>query len=200
MNDDGAKRLIASILKQAYEDYCENKTNDKNHCDAKKFIHSAWCASLCDGVEVDYNKYVERNLDKCRLTKNTFKYIEGELRAYPQMRKELEAVKDDVIFTAPEPQEGHSSTPGNPTMQKAIKINNKIYSSPQLRQMQKTVDAIKKVYSRCEPQKRKIIELLYWQNRYTADGLAYQMQVDRSTIYRWRKHIVYEIAIELNYL
>lgn len=215
MTDEGAKKLIAAILQQAYEDYtktdqcpptcpmidsCDNKASDSAACSAKQFIHSAWCASLCDGIGVDHDKYVEGTIDKCRLTKNVFKYIEGELRAYNQMRKDLEMIKDDIIFTAPEQQEGHSNTPGDPTMQKAIKIHNRIYSSPQLQQMQKNVDAIRKVYYRCGEQKRQVIELCYWNQRYTLEGLAYKLDVTRKTVYNWRKQIIYAIAIELNYL
>ena len=215
MNEEGAKRLISSILRQAYDDYtttqqcpeycelydtCQNRNTDRDHCEAKKFLHSAWCASLCDGIGVDHQGFVEKAIDKCRLSKNTFKYIEGELRAYKQMEKQLESISTEVILETPLPQEGHSSTPGNPTMQKAIKINNKIYSNPQLRQMQKEVDAIRTVYYQCDDKKRQIIELCYWKQQLTTEGIAYRLGVDRRTISRWKQKIIYDIAIKLGYL
>ena len=73
MDEVGARRLIAAILKKAQEDYaedescpewcqfkddCADKKVDRSKCDAKTFIHSAWCAALCDGLEIDHEKYV----------------------------------------------------------------------------------------------------------------------------------------------
>ena len=62
MDDNGARSLIAAILKQAYTDYtssdacpefCEYKAScEKNkkptteYYSAKKFIRSAWCATM----------------------------------------------------------------------------------------------------------------------------------------------------------
>ena len=40
----------------------------------------------------------------------------------------------------------------------------------------------------------------YWQSRYTNAGLAYKLGVDERTIRRWKQHIVYLVAAELNYL
>lgn len=51
IDDAGAKRLIASILKQALDD-CGKRD------DAKDFIHSDWCASLCEGLNINHEKYV----------------------------------------------------------------------------------------------------------------------------------------------
>ena len=62
IDDAGARALMASVLKQALDDYsndkgcpawcsfaenCKHHGVDAKHCDAKAFIHSAWCASLC---------------------------------------------------------------------------------------------------------------------------------------------------------
>ena len=61
MDDIGARRLMAGILKKACEDYagdkgcpewcsfkdsCKLNRIDAEHCDAKRFIHTAWCATL----------------------------------------------------------------------------------------------------------------------------------------------------------
>ena len=52
MNDDGAKRLIASILKQALND-CGRESG------ARVFIRSDWCAALCEGININHKKYVD---------------------------------------------------------------------------------------------------------------------------------------------
>ena len=51
MDDDGTKRLIASILKQAVND-CGRES------DARVFIHSDWCVALCEGININHEKYV----------------------------------------------------------------------------------------------------------------------------------------------
>ena len=51
IDNEGAKRLIASILKQAMDD-CGKRS------DAEVFIHSDWCASLCDGLNINHERYV----------------------------------------------------------------------------------------------------------------------------------------------
>jgi hypothetical protein len=59
MDDQGSKRLIAAVLKQAYEDYqnpnrcpawcpmtnCDKRQSDRYACDVLKFIKSAWCSN-----------------------------------------------------------------------------------------------------------------------------------------------------------
>ena len=103
IDDNGARRLIASILKKACEDYtsdklcpewcsfkdtCELKQVDDEHCDAKRFIHSAWCATLCDSLDIDHEEYVAVCIKKHRLSKNTLKYVEQEIRQYKNNQKE----------------------------------------------------------------------------------------------------------------
>ena len=47
IDDFGAKRLIVSILQQALDD-CGKRS------DAQLFIHSDWCASLCEGLNINH--------------------------------------------------------------------------------------------------------------------------------------------------
>ena len=63
MPEDGYKALIASILRMAMKDiscgtaYCR---------DAKWFIRTSWCAELCEGLDIDYVRYlrsVQENVD-----------------------------------------------------------------------------------------------------------------------------------------
>jgi RinA family phage transcriptional activator len=211
LDDIGAKRLIAAVLKQAYDDYtntvacpkwcsfyttCENKENGPKYCDAKKFLHSAWCVTLCEGMDINYEKYLLTALENCRLSKNTYKYIEGELRSFRQAEKELNELKDDITLATPIKQEGHSYTPGDPTQSKTMAI----LKDKKIQRMQKTVDAIKKVYNRLDNKKRSMVDGFYFTQRYTAEGIACRLQVDKSTVNRWRQRLVYSVAIELNYL
>lgn len=210
MDDIGARRLIASILKKACDDYandkgcpewcsfkdsCTHNRIDAEHCDAKRFIHSAWCAALCDGVNIDYEEYVAVCIKKHRLSKNTFKYVEREIRQYKNILKELSRLKNDIILETPEKQEGRSNVLGNSTASKAIKIS----MDRKIVELEKTKTAIEKVYKRLCQDKQAIMEE-YWKSRYTNSGLADKLGVDERTIRRWKQYIVYSVAAELNYL
>jgi len=210
MNDDGARRLMSAILKRAVDDYehsdgcpewctveeCKNKKIDHNFCDAKKFIHSAWAATLCESLDLDHKKYVEVTMTKGKISKDTYRYIESELRHYKQTCKELESLKREIILETPEPQEGHSSTPGDPTGSKTAKI----LQDKRIRRLEGIVNAIRNVYEHCDESKKKLIEMKYWQNRYTDQGISYHLGVDDRTIRRWKQITIYAIAQELGYL
>ena len=210
IDDIGARRLIASILQRACDDYtsdkgcpewcsfkdsCVQSKFDAAHCDAKRFIHSAWCATLCDGLNIDYEEYVAVCIKKHRLSKNTFKYVEQEIRQYKNNLKELNRLKNDIILEAPEKQEGRSSSIGNSTASKAVKLS----MDRKIVDLEKTQKAIETIYQRLCHDKQAVMEE-YWKSRYTTSGLADKLGVDERTVRRWKQYIVYSVAAELNYL
>ena len=210
LDDIGARRLMASILKKACDDYagdkgcpewcafkdsCNLSKADAQHCDAKRFIHSAWCATLCDALNVDHEEYVAVCIKKHRLSKNTFKYVEQEIRQYKNNRKELNRLKNEIIQEAPEKQNGRSSGLGDSTAAKAVKLS----MNRKISELEKNQKAIETIYHRLCQDKQSVMEE-YWQSRYTNAGLAYKLGVDERTIRRWKQHIVYLVAAELNYL
>ena len=210
MDDIGARRLMASILKKACDDYagdkgcpewcafknsCKLSQEDAQHCDAKRFIHSAWCATLCDALNVDHEEYVAVCIKKHRLSKNTFKYVEQEIRQYKNNLKELNRLKNEIIQEAPEKQNGRSSGLGDSTAAKAVKLS----MNRKISELEKNQKAIETIYHRLCQDKQSVMEE-YWQSRYTNAGLAYKLGLDERTIRRWKQHIVYLVAAELNYL
>lgn len=223
MDENGARALIASILKSAYDDYtegescpewcqfyntCEDEKKnkggtvlvpgrkvDKNQCSARDFIHSAWCATLTEGIGLDYKEYVAVCIKNRRLSKNTYRYIEGQIRDYKRIKKEVESLKDDIINKGPMAQEVRGTSTGDPTASKALKIS----LDRQISGMDKTVKAIEKVHTRLSPDKKEVMENI-WDRRYTDTGLADKIGVDERTIRRWRQNIIYSVAIELKYL
>ena len=210
LDDVGARSLMANILKKACEDYagdkgcpewcsfkesCTLSQDDAEHCDAKRFIHSAWCATLCDALNVDHEEYVAVCIKKHRLSKNTFKYVEQEIRQYKNNRKELNRLKNEIIQETTEKQNGRSSGLGDSTAAKAVKLS----MNRKISELEKNQKAIETIYHRLCQDKQSVMEE-YWQSRYTNAGLAYKLGVDERTIRRWKQHIVYLVAAELNYL
>ena len=210
LDDVGARSLMANILKKACEDYagdkgcpewcsfkesCTLSQDDAEHCDAKRFIHSAWCATLCDALNVDHEEYVAVCIKKHRLSKNTFKYVEQEIRQYKNNLKELNQLKNDIIQETTEKQNGRSSGLGDSTAAKAVKLS----MNRKISELEKNQKAIETIYHRLCQDKQSVMEE-YWQSRYTNAGLAYKLGVDERTIRRWKQQIVYLVAAELNYL
>lgn len=205
-----AKKLIAAILNKAYDDYtqdescrewcpfkdtCEKPVKDSNGCDAKQFIHSAWCATLCDGLNIDHDKYVKTCIKKRYLSKNTYRYVENEIRLYKQSAKELDKLKRELIDETPIPPEIRGTDPGDPTANKAVKIslNKKIIK------IERIINAIEKTHRILSGNKKTVMEE-YWRGRYTTPGLAGKIGVDETTVRRWKRDIVYLVAIELKFL
>lgn len=210
MDDSGARRLMAAILKQAYDDYtkgdscpawcqfkdeCKTMKIDKNECDAKRFIHSAWCATLLDGLGLDHQEYINACLKKHRLSKNTYRYIENEIKSYKNKKRELERLKGDIIHSTPIPQEIRGSNTGDTTADKAIKIS----LDKKIADMERTIKAIEKIFNSLDKDKKEVMQQI-WERKYTNLGLAEKIGVDERTIRRWKNRIIYAVAIELNYL
>lgn len=210
IDDEGARKLISAILKQAHDDYtkddscpewcqfrndCESKKINNDGCDAKRFIHSAWCATLCDELGVDHENYVKMCIERHRLSKNTYRYIENEIRLHKAREKELTRLKDDLILSSSVAPEIRGSDVGDPTANKVMRLG----LNKQILEMEKVAKAINKIYLSLSGQKKMTMEE-YWIGRYTTPGLAGKLGVDETTVRRWKRLIVYSVAIELKYL
>ena len=141
--------------------------------------------------------YMRKNV-KCKINRETYKYIEAELRGYKASRRELAQMQLDIINAAPvidNPEAGHSG-PGDPTSRKAMQIVN----DRRILRLHGVIQAIDDVYELCNDEEKKLIELRYWGNRYKDAGVAEQLHIERRTVYRWADKIVLAIAAKLGYI
>lgn len=182
--------MIAAMLKQAVIDYANEERQSKT------FLHSEWCQQLCESIDVDYSTYVLASVNKYKLSKNIMRYIEGELRNYQQTKKLIDRMDNDIINSTPPQQEGHGSEVGDPTLAKV----NQLLRSSDLERMKRTISAIDHIYAACDPQKKKLLEEKYWNNRYTDQGIADLLHVSTRTLYLWKDKIVLSIAIKMRLL
>ena len=56
--NDGYKSLIAQILLQTYREALYGRYR----ADGREFIHSTWCQTLCESVNIDYKGYYDKVL------------------------------------------------------------------------------------------------------------------------------------------
>ena len=211
MDDNGARSLIAAILKQAYTDYtssdacpefCEYKAScEKNkkptteYCSAKKFIRSAWCATMAEQIDIDHNAYVATCIKNNRLSRNTYQYVKRLICEHNNTIKRLDAMKRNMILSTGEAQEIRGTDVGDRTANTAIKIS----LDRQIRETEKQIKAVRKIHNSLTSERKAVMEN-FWLNRYTNTGLAERLRCGERTIKRWKQQVVYSVAYEMNLL
>ena len=135
------------------------------------------------------------------LKNGSFKHVESELYHYHETRREIELLKNDILYGTKAIDEniggGRSNLPGNPTEAKGIAL----VSSRQIEQLERIVQAIDDVVSKLPSHKRKLVELKYWSKpqMLTWEGIAINLCCSRRTAERWRSEIVNQIGFMIGW-
>lgn len=131
------------------------------------------------------------------MKKAIFRYIEAELYDYHQTKRLLEELKLDIIEEGPQPDllvlSMDKMRISNPTLTKTTRL----LTNKRITKMSETVTAIRKVYSRLPGEKQRLVELKYWDGKYSNQGVAEEANISIATFYRWRREVVVGVAIEL---
>jgi RinA family phage transcriptional activator len=189
LNIDGCPKTCPLI------DSCENKKTNNYHCDAREFFKSSWAEDLLDALGTTPEAFMKKVQAQYRLSKETYKYIESEIKEYKETLKALTELKKDIILEAPIRQEGKSYAISDTTYAKAAKI----LTERRIQRLEAVADAITRVYMACDEQKQKMIQLEFWENKHQA-VICYLLDVDRKTLYNWKTAIIYAVAREMGYL
>lgn len=139
-------------------------------------------------------------LELDKIKKSTFKYIESEIYSYYETLKQIELVRYELMHESSvqtNNESGKSSVRNisNETERKATAL----LTDRRIERMEKITTAIDKVYDRLDLDKKRLMELYYWERpgELTWDGVAKELAAGRMTVLRWRKQIVLAIAYEL---
>ena len=136
-----------------------------------------------------------------KLRKATFKHIESELYAYHDTLKEIDFLRNNIMFCKENDDEniggGRSSFISSPTE----KIGTRLATNRKLTRLEEIANAIQKIYTRLPEEHQKLVRIKYWDRpqRYTWEGIANEMHVNRATALRWRDNIVQAISDELGW-
>lgn len=126
-----------------------------------------------------------------------FRYVEAELYDYPFIKRELEDLRAAIIEEGPDPGKvvvGREKTRfTDPTYTKAQRL----LTNRRLSRMEDTVRAIEEVLGRLSAEKRRLVELKYFQGRLSNLGVADALNVSLRTFYYWRGQIVRTVAVEM---
>ncbi|MGI6628410.1 MAG: hypothetical protein ACOX4K_08735 [Bacillota bacterium] len=131
---------------------------------------------------------------------NCFRWIECELKHFPQLKKEIDMLKDEIISTRPG-RDAYVRIPrqyskSDPTFATTVRL----LSNKRLRQMELVYAAIGTVFEGLPPEKQEFIQMKYWSNKYSDSRIATELFVSVSTLYNWRNGILTAIAAEMGYL
>jgi RinA family phage transcriptional activator len=131
-----------------------------------------------------------------KLKKATFKHIEAELYAYHDTLKEIQQLREHIMFCKDEYDEnvggGRSNIPSSPTERIATRLT----THKRLKQLEEITNAIQKVYTGLPEDYQKLIRLKYWTKPQTLtwEGIADKLHIGRRTAFRMRDEIVETIA------
>jgi len=132
----------------------------------------------------------------------SMRMIELEIRNYHNNIKTLHELEEAIALPGAvgEPDEYvPSSSPGDPTPARALRL----MSSTELVEMRRRLDAIEYMLEvvRASPEEGRyeLIELAYWDGRYTVVGICDQLNISRTTFYRWRKEAIQLVASQLGW-
>jgi RinA family phage transcriptional activator len=89
---------------------------------------------------------------------------------------------------------GQSGT-GRPTEGLAVKLAADRY----IVELERTVNAIEHVTERLTPERKKLVELVYWRGTHTPSGAAAVLHISRRTAYRYINEILTAIAAEMGF-
>ena len=126
-------------------------------------------------------------------------FIEGQIRYFPENRKILAQLKNDMIPSAiPKygPQTGGFDPEQRPTEDVAIKMASDRY----IFQLELTVSAIDAVYEALADLDKELLRLKYWSGELTAEGIALKLNMDKATLYRHLNTILEEVGRRLGYI
>ncbi|WP_057766709.1 transcriptional regulator [Cytobacillus praedii] len=131
-----------------------------------------------------------------KLKKATFKHIESELYSYQDTLKEIQFLRNNIMFTKESDDEntggGRSSLPSSPTEQ----IGTRLATHKRLNKLEEIAHAIEKVYTGLPDEYQKLVKLKYWTRPQlkTWEGIAEDLHVNRTTAMRWRDSVVNAVS------
>ena len=112
---------------------------------------------------------------------------------YHDTVKEIERMRLDILHQGSASDGGsRGSAISDPTSRIAIELT----SNLKLDRMERITGIIHAVVNRLQPEKRKLIQIMYWDRPriLTWQGAAIKLHITKRTAFRWRKEILKAIA------
>lgn len=123
-----------------------------------------------------------------KIEKANFRMIEAELYGYHESKKELELMEEEILESTPDKEVAVQNGLGDSTAVKAIKLA----SSRDLLEVRRRINAIEKTLFVLQQNETKLrlLQMKYFERRYTDQGIMAELHIGHNTFYRWRREIV----------
>ena len=127
-------------------------------------------------------------------------YIEAELRDYPRTKAELAELRENLLNESPAPPDGMPR--GRRVSDPTLKTVTRLMTDRRINRLQMTIDAIEYVLNGLSDEKRRLMELKYWQRprQLTDVGIAMRLHVSKRMMYYWIDDICTAVAAEMGLL
>ncbi|MCO7175547.1 transcriptional regulator [Sporolactobacillus kofuensis] len=133
-------------------------------------------------------------MTETKLKPAVFKYIESELYDYPETKKEIKRLREQIIYGSSSEDNiggGRPSEPGRPTE----RIASRLVNNRKLRNMEEVIDAIESAYQQIPSEYQKIIRMKYWDRQSMQwKEVADKCFVHPNTVTKYRRRFVYLVA------
>lgn len=133
---------------------------------------------------------------KLKMRRDTYRYIESEIRMFNETKKEYERRRAELLTDKNEPDDAQSSSKpnviSNPTERYAVRL----VSDRRLAKLLVVISAVEDVYGASSDVHKRFIEMNYWQKprEKTIEGIAVELNMSVRNLYRLRNEIVYSVA------
>ena len=129
----------------------------------------------------------------------TYRYIEAEIYDYPSTVGEITRLRQEIIEGG-SPDDTQTRVQSNrisdPTADRATRL----VMDKRLRRLEEVRNAIDRVYQNLDPDRKRLVEMKYWEKRLTHTGIAEDLHIGERTFYRWKDDVVKAVALELGLL
>ena len=133
-----------------------------------------------------------------KMKPSTFKHIEAEIASLPDLRKEIEKRREEIMnpTMTEELVGGRSAEPSDPTG----RIATRLVMDLRLKELERIESAITSVYDKLEEKPKRLISMIYWtHHKRTWDTVSNELEVGRTTLFRWRNEIVHAVGDKLGW-
>lgn len=133
------------------------------------------------------------------MRKSTINYLESELRDYPNYERHVRQLRDEILNPWIETDEniggGKSNLPSS-TVERGV---TRLTTDKRLLQLDRMMNAIKKVYNESTEAQQEFIQLYYFQKqrKYTVLGIADNLCISKTVLYEYKKDVLKRLADEL---
>lgn len=123
-----------------------------------------------------------------------------QLEKYKTYKTEIEKAKKDLIPSCVASYERKDGVSGDVAQRSTENVALRMMSAVHIQFMESTCDAIDRVLETLDDTDKKLIDLIYWQKRYTPEGAGMEVGLTKSSTYQRINKLLGAMALEMGYV